>query len=146
MDDDYEILVDDLVSMISERFSKGFRRFTVRTTEYYSIDRLCEIAKEIRSRAPGKYALSVNTGELTAEDCERLYQAGYNAAYHALYLREGKDAVFPPETCLRTMRNIKDSKLNLSTGVDPIGIEHTDEEIADIIMTLREFETPAICS
>ena len=146
MNDDYEIPVDDLISMISERFSKGFRRFTIRTTEYYSIDRLCEIAKEIRSRVPGKYGLSVNTGELTAEDCEKLYQAGYNGAYHTLHLREGKDTVFPPETRLRTMRAIKESKLNLSVGVDPIGIEHTNEEIADLIIALREFEPVSICS
>ena len=146
MNDDYEIPVDDLISMISERFSKGFRRFTIRTTEYYSIDRLCEIAKEIRSRVPGKYGLSVNTGELTAEDCEKLYQAGCNGAYHTLHLREGKDTVFPPETRLRTMRAIKESKLNLSVGVDPIGIEHTNEEIADLIIALREFEPVSICS
>ena len=53
MEDDYEIPVDELVAMISERFSKGFRRFTIRTTEYYSVDRLCEIAREIGRRSRG---------------------------------------------------------------------------------------------
>ena len=146
MNDDYEIPVDELVVMISERFSKGFRRFTIRTTEYYSVDRLCEIAREIRSKVPGKYALAVNTGELSADACERLYQAGYTGAYHTLHLREGKDTTFPPEMRLKTMRTIKESKLNLSAGVDPIGIEHTNEEIADLIITLRELEPVSICS
>ena len=146
MKDDYEIPIEKLVEMISERFSRGFRRFTIRTTEYYSIDRLCEIAREIRSKVPGRYALALNTGELSAEDCERLHQAGYTGAYHTLHLREGKDTMFSPEIRLRTMKAIKESKLNLSVGVDPIGIEHTNEEIADLIITLREFEPISICS
>ena len=146
MDDDYEIPTDDLVAMVRERFSKGFRRFTIRTTEFYPVDKLCEIARRIRAEIPGQYPLSVNTGELTTEECDRLYDAGYSGAYHTLHLREGIDTPFPPERRLRTMRAIKDSKLMLSCGVDPIGIEHTDGEIADVILAIREFEPVSVCS
>lgn len=146
MKDDYEIPVEQIVSMVSERYSKGYRKFTIRTTEFYSIDKLCEIGRAIRSGVEGEYSLSVNTGELSEEDCNRLCQAGYNGAYHALHLREGKDTSFPPERRLRTMRNISNSKLRLMTGVDPIGIEHTDEEIADVIVAAREFDPVSFCS
>ncbi len=146
MDDDYEIPVEDLIKMIKERFSKGFRRFTIRTTEFYSVDRLCEIGRRIRAEVPGEYMLSVNTGELTTEECNRLYDAGYRGAYHTLHLREGVDTPFPPEKRLKTMRAIKDSKLKLSCGIDPIGIEHTPEEIADIIIRVRELEPVSFCS
>ena len=146
MKDDYEIPVEDLVKMIRDMYSAGFRRFTIRTTEFYSVDRLCEIGKKIRDEVPGKYMLSLNTGELTTEDCNRLYDAGYNGAYHTLHLREGTDTPFPPERRLATMKAIKASKLKLSCGVDAIGIEHTDEEIADLILTLREFEPVSLCS
>ena len=146
MKDDYEIPVEDIIEMIKERLSKGYKKFTIRTTEYYSIDKLCEIGKAIRSAVKERFMLSVNTGELSPEDCEKLYQAGYNSAYHTLHLREGKDTMFAPEERLATMRNIKNSKLRLTCGVDPIGIEHTDEEIADIILTLREFEPVSLCS
>ena len=146
MNDDYEISVDDLVAMVKDQFSKGFRRFTIRTTEYYPVDKLCEISKRIKDEVPGNYPISVNTGELTTEECNRLYDAGYRSAYHTLHLREGIDTPFPPERRLATMRAIKDSKLNLTSGVDPIGIEHTDEEIADVILTIREFEPVSVCS
>ena len=146
MKDDYEIPVGDIVRMVRDSYVEGYRKFTMRTTEFYSIDRLCEIGRRIRSEIEGKYHLSVNTGELTSEDCDKLCQAGYNSAYHTLHLREGKDTSFPPETRLRTMRTIKDSKLKLSAGVDAIGIEHSDEEVADLILTLREFEPVSMCS
>ena len=146
MKDDYEIPVEKLVEMVREQFAKGFRRFTIRTTEFYSVDRLCEIGRTIKSEVKGEFMLSVNTGELTTEQCNRLFDAGYKGAYHTLHLREGIDTPFPPERRLKTLQAIKDSKLNLSCGIDPIGIEHTNEELADNIVTIREFMPMAICS
>ncbi len=146
MKDDYDIPVDEVIEIIRDCYLQGFRKFTMRTTEYYSVDRLCEIGRKVRSEVDGDFHLSMNTGELRPEDCKKLCQAGYNGAYHTLHLREGIDTSFPPETRLRTMRAIKDSGLKLSAGVDPLGIEHTDEEIADLIIALREFEPVSLCS
>ena len=142
----YHIPVEDIIAMMKERMAAGYTGFTIRTTEFYPVDRLCEMARRIREEVPGDYKLGVNTGELTVEDCVRLKEAGYNSAYHTLHLREGIDTPFPPERRLRTMRAISESPLNLTCGVDPIGIEHTDEEIADIICTLRSFDPASICS
>ena len=136
----YHIPVEDIIAMMKERMAAGYTGFTIRTTEFYPVDRLCEMARRIREEVPGDYRLGVNTGELTVEDCVRLKEAGYNSAYHTLHLREGIDTPFPPERRLQTMRAISESPLNLTCGVDPIGIEHTDEEIADIICTLRSFD------
>ena len=144
---EYYIPDDEIVSMIRDQLSKGFRKFTLRTTEYYSVDRICDLARKIRSEiADEKFILSVNMGELSVDDVKRLKECGINNAYHTLHLREGVDTPFRPETRLRTMANIKAGGLNLSCGVDPIGIEHTNRELAENIVVLREQEPRSICS
>ncbi len=143
---EYYVPAEDVIACIRERMGHGYRRFTLRTTEYYDIDRLCDMARAIRSSVPGEYWLSVNTGELSPEQCRKLHDAGVDSAYHTLHLREGTDTNFAPETRIATMRAIKGSGLRLNVGIDPIGIEHTDEEIADRIAFLRDFEPQGMCA
>ena len=146
MNDDWHIPLDSIISIIRERLSAGCDRFTLRTTEFYDIDRLAEMGRAIHAAIPGRYFLSVNTGELSREQCDMLFDAGFQSAYHTLHLREGIDTPFPPETRLRTLKAISESKLKLNCGIDPIGSEHTSEEIADLICTLREFRPVTICA
>lgn len=146
MKGEYYIPDEDVIRMIREQLEKGFRKFTLRTTEFYSVDRICALASKIRAEVDGRYVLSVNMGELSVEDARRLKESGVNNAYHTLHLREGIDTPFRPETRLRTMDNIKEGGLKLSSGVDPIGIEHTNREIAENIDAIRRMEPVSICS
>ena len=143
---EYYVPAEDIVRLIRSQMGRGFRRFTLRTTEYYDIDRLCDMARTIRGQVPGKFWLSANTGELSPEQCRKMHEAGFNAAYHTLHLREGTDTNFKPEVRLRTMKAIRDSGLVLNTGIDPIGVEHTAEEIAERIITIRKLKPRSMCS
>ena len=143
---DIEMSPEEIIELMESQMSRGYRKFTIRTTEYYPVDKLCKLAETIRSKVKGKFMLGVNTGELSPEDLVKLHDAGYNSAYHTLHLREGIDTPFSPSVRLRTMKNIADSEMKLSSGIDPIGSEHTDEEIADVLVTTREFDPMSICS
>ena len=143
---EYYVPVEDIIPIIRTQLGRGYRSFTLRTTEFYDIDRLCDMARTIREQVPGKYCISANTGELNPEQCQKMYQAGFNSAYHAIHLSEGKDTNFRPDVRGTTMEVIMNSSLNLTTGIDPIGIEHTDEEIAERIVTLRKMRPKSMCS
>ena len=127
---EYYVPAEDIEEIIRDRLGHGYRRFTLRTTEYYDIDRLCDMARHIREHVPGKYFLSANTGELDAEKCRKMHEAGFNSAFHALHLREGTDTNFKPETRLATMKAIADSDLAFTSGIDPIGMEQVKASYA----------------
>jgi biotin synthase len=146
MKGEYYIPDDEIVSMIRSQREKGFRRFTLRTTEFYPVDRISELIKKIRREVPGDYFLAVNMGELSKDDAAYLKECGINWAYHTLHLREGIDTPFRPEMRIATMKAIKEGGLRLTSGVDPIGIEHTDREIAENIDAIRMLEPASICS
>ena len=75
-----------------------------------------------------------------------MHEAGFDSAYHALHLGEGKDTNFRQESRLRTMEAVSASSMRLTSGIDPIGVEHTAEEIAERIMTIRKLKPMSMCS
>ena len=58
---------EDVVKTARLSVSGGVSWFTLRTTEFYSVERLMALARKVRAEVPGDYALVVNTGELDAE-------------------------------------------------------------------------------
>jgi biotin synthase len=114
------------------RYAAGGAAYVIlRTTEFYSIPKLLEYIPRIRREVPGDYVFVLNTGEMTSEIAERAAAGGVWGAYHALRLREGEDTPFDPAVRIGTMKSIAGSPLNLISLTEPIGPEHTPEEIAD---------------
>ena len=141
-------IIDDdrVVQLIKKHYNKEIFQFTLRTTEYYDLEHLMSLAKRIRKEVPGEYFLTANTGELTLEDAKRLKEAGFTGAYHVPRLGEGKYTPFSVEERLKTIENIKKAGLILATGLDPIGPEFSNEELADQIILLRSLEPIGICT
>jgi len=144
-DESYEFTHEEVIEEMKKIIRMGFYQFTIRTTEFYTVDRLCELGRKIRSEIPGKYFIGLNIGELTVEEATRLYEAGFTSAYHSLRLGEGTDTEFDPEVRKSTMEAIARSPLSLTTGLDPIGIEHTNEELVDRIELFRELNASTVC-
>lgn len=119
----------------------GASWFVLRTTEFFSLERLAALAVSVRSVLPASCLLVVNTGELSAETASLLLKSGVRGVYHTLRLGEGKDTRFEPAERLATLASVRDSKLELYHMIEPLGIEHTDEEIADRLFVGREYRS-----
>lgn len=74
------------------------------------------------------------------ERAGRIKDAGYAGVYHALRLREGRDTGIPPEKRMESMRNFKEAGLKVGTCVEPIGPEHTIEELVQAILLAASIE------
>lgn len=109
----------------------GAAYVVLRTTEFYDLETLLGYIPKIRAEVPGEYAIILNTGELDPTDAKRAKAAGVYGVYHALRLREGTDTPFNPAERIATMKNVSASGMTLVSLVEPLGCEHTDEEIAD---------------
>ena len=58
--------------------------------------------------------------------------SGIDVVYHSLRLGEGQTTCFRPEERKATLAAVRDSDLKLAHLVEPVGPEHTDDEIADV--------------
>ena len=59
--------------------------FVLRTTEFYSLERLTKLASDIRAILPESCQLVVNTGELTHETADKLVNAGVCGVYDLFF-------------------------------------------------------------
>ena len=122
---------EEIFSHVRQYAENGAAYIILRTTEFYDLDRLLGFIPEIRAEIPGGYAIVLNTGELDAAAAAKAKAAGVYGVYHALRLREGTDTPFNPAERIATMKNVSASGMTLVSLVEPLGCEHTDEEIAD---------------
>lgn len=133
--------IEDMIRQVRYYVENGFYYIVLRTTEFYSVEKIGTIIKKIRNTVHGDYILGCNIGELDTEQAAYLCQCGGELAYHCLRLREGKDTKFRIEDRIKTLEVIRDSKMKLGFWVEPVGLEHTNEEIADKILQTLEYNT-----
>lgn len=137
-----EQLEDEEIFRIVQNYEQGNVRWIVlRTTQFYSLDKLGGFIEKIRRAVPGKYELGINAGEMDQALAGQIAASGASFAYHSLRLGEGRDTVFRPEDRVATLKAIGASPLDLVYLVEPVGREHTGEEIADIMQSVLDCGT-----
>ena len=109
------------------------------TTADYDFDKYISISKKVRSVLPESIKLVGNIGDFGIEKARILKNTGFTAMYHVVRLREGEDTDIPREERISTLNAMKAEGLELYYCVEPIGPEHSYEEIADEMIRAREY-------
>ncbi len=142
---DKELTDSQILELAKDVISKGFIRITLRTTEFFPINRLIELAKMLRENILEDFFITANTGEFTTEQAIEMHNAGFTGVYHTLRLREGVDTPFNPQDRIDTINSVIESPLKITVGIEPIGSEHTAEEIADKLIYFRSLDIMSVC-
>ena len=121
----------ELINKVKNFVDQGTKYVVLRTTEFYSVQKLIKIVEKIKKDIKGDYEIILNTGELDTTISNLIRESGVSGIYHACRIREGIDTPFDPQDRQNTMSNVYHSGLKLISLVEPIGVEHTNEEIAD---------------
>ena len=122
----------EILDQVREYVRCGVHFIVLRTTQYYPLERLCEYVRTIRQEVEGSYELILNVGEFNLDMANRLYESGVSGVYHAIRMREGTNTRFRVEDRLATLAAVRESSLKLIHLVEPLGLEHTNEEIAEM--------------
>lgn len=110
----------------------------LRTSEQYPLERLLELGREIVKRKPDAVRLIANTRLANDSQLAELKEAGFYGIYKTIRLREGVDTAFDPVVRLEQIRQARARGLRVFGLVEPVGPEHSDEEIADALLILRD--------
>ena len=112
----------------------GANAVYVMTTARYPFEEFIEISQEIKRNLKPETIFIANVGDQSYENAKKMKDAGFAGVYHALRLREGKDTSIDPEKRKESIRNFQEVGLEVGTCVEPVGPEHTNEELAEMIM------------
>lgn len=103
------------------------------TTHEFDFARLIHIVGLVRAQIPAKTQIVVNIGDFDRDQAHELKATGVTGAYHVCRLREGIDTALEPESRMATVRIIKECGLDWYNCCEPVGPEHTPEELAEQI-------------
>jgi biotin synthase len=95
--------------------------------------RLLDTISAVRRTIPAGTQIVLNTGDLDGSRAEELRCAGANGAYHICRLREGTDTGLHPSRRIRTLELIRAAGLDLYYCCEPVGPEHTAQELVEQI-------------
>ena len=130
----WQIGVEEAVDCALKFEREGANAVLTMTTADYPVEKMLEIAQEIRKNIKPDIPLVANTGDKTLAEAKKMRESGYDGVYHALRLDEGKRNSISPEKRLESIKNLQDAGLWICTCVEPIGPEHKNEELADLIL------------
>lgn len=142
--ENHELTAEEVIDWAKYFITKGASFLVLRTTEAYPVERLAEMGRAIKKIKPDKVKLVANTRQLTVEQARMLRSAGFDAIYMTIRLGEGKITGFDIEKRRQAINNAKNAGLEVYSLVEPIGPEHTYEEIAERIIELRDFIKPGV--
>ena len=100
---------------------------------------LCKLVEAVRVVIPEKTEIVFNIGDCPESWWREFKAAGVSGAYHVLRLREGTDSQLNPADRKATIAAIRKTGLKWYYCCEPVGPEHTNEELADAILLGNEF-------
>lgn len=134
---------DATIAQTTKAFTEGDQLFGLwlMTMADYNLDEYLRMVEVVKTNKVGSVNLYTNVGDTSYEAFQEIKAAGLGGVYHCWRLGEGKDTSFTSEQRKQTMMNAKKAGLDLLDALEPIGVEHTPEEMAEHIFFSKELET-----
>ncbi len=126
--------VDSAISYARQLENAGANAIYVMTTAAFPFGEFLETSSEIRKNLLPSSVMIANVGDQSPENAMKIKQAGYSGVYHAVRLREGIDTELTPEKRRASIEHFRNAGLLVGTCVEPVGPEHTNEELAEMIL------------
>ncbi|VBB44051.1 Radical SAM domain protein (modular protein) [uncultured Desulfatiglans sp.] len=106
------------------------------TTGTFSFERLLEIGRLLKREV--SVPLVANTRDINHREGEKLLEAGFVGAYHAVRLGEGVDTPFKREKRIQTIQVLNDVGLLWMNCIEPVGPEHSLDDIVDLMFLAKK--------
>ncbi len=144
--DRWQKSVDEVVEGVKQLVADRANDIFLMTTADYPVEKFIEIGKAVRPYIPSGIRLVSNIGDIDLPTACKLKEAGFTGAYHIVRMREGTDTQAPAEQRVQTLDAIRGAGLELYYCVEPIGPEHSYEEIAAEIFRAKDYHVEAMAA
>jgi biotin synthase len=128
------VLSADEIVTRCERFAQGGAQGVfLMTMHSFGFEWFRDLCAELRRRIPPQLEILANVGDIPLGQLRELRDAGVTGAYHVCRLREGIDSCMEPAARRATIERILEAGMSWYTMCEPVGPEHTPEELAEQI-------------
>ena len=130
---------DEVLSLARQLIEAGTKELFLMTTAAYSQEDFLTIAAKVKGLLPKGMNFVANVGDFDLDYARRLKEVGFTGVYHICRLREGVDTEVKRSARIQTLNAVRDAGLTLYYCVEPIGPEHTNEELVDEMFRAKEY-------
>lgn len=125
--------IEEIVARCERFAAGGARGVFLMTMHRFGFDWFLNLCAQLRRSIPSELEILANVGDITLEQLKELRSVGVTGAYHVCRLREGIDSCMKPADRIATVERIIEAGIDWYTLCEPLGPEHTPEELADQI-------------
>lgn len=130
-----DFAMDRIIAWAKQGDAEGADALNLMSTGTFSFEGLLTIARRLKQEVG--VPLVANARDINHREGEQLLDAGFVGFYHAIRLGEGRVTPFDPARRLATIRVLNDVGLQWMNCVEPVGPEHSAEEIVDLMFLAR---------
>ena len=134
-----ELTIEQAIAYARQFEIDGANAVFMMSTAKYPFERFIEMAEQVKENLNPETTLIANVGDQTLKNSVKLKDAGFSGVYHAVRLREGTDTTLSVKKRKQSIRNFMEAGLEVGTCVEPVGPEHTNEELAEMIEFTASF-------
>ncbi len=116
----------------------GANAIYLMATAQLNFQRFLEMGRQVRRELRTSIPLIANMADFNDEQAVALRQVGFAGIYHAVRMGEGVVNRIKLEDRLQSIKAARRAGLAIGTCVEPIGPEHSVEEIVEKIIIARE--------
>jgi biotin synthase len=132
---------EDIVRLASELLAnKSLFALFLMAMHDFRFESLLDVVATVKPILRPDVRLVVNIGDFDRKQAEELKSAGVSGAYHVLRLREGEVTAIDPAQRRQTFQSLREAGLDWYYCCEPVGPEHSAEEMVDQLLLGREFE------
>ncbi len=135
--DNIEFETQQILDWARKGEADGADGLNIMTTGTYSFKGLLEMGRLLKKTV--KTPLIANTRDISHKEGEQLLDAGFIGAYHAVRLGEGIVTPLSKEKRIKTIQVLNDVGLKWMNCVEPVGPEHTPDELVELMFLAREY-------
>ena len=135
----FSLSLEDTVKTACQLMSAEIDELFLMTTAGYSKEDFLRCGSVVKKHLPQHMRFVANVGDFELDYAKLLKKAGFTGVYHICRLGEDRDTGLDPADRIRTLDAVRDAGLELYYCVEPIGPEHTYEDIADEIFRALQY-------
>jgi len=131
-------VTEEIIRKYLTLMKNGANAIYLMSTATFSFDRFLEISKLVYRELGGSVPMIANVGDFDYEIALDLKAAGFTGVYHAMRMGEGQATRIDPKKRLGSFAAARKAGLILGNCVEPIGPEHTLDELVEKTIIARE--------
>ena len=144
-----QTLEKDAEDVLEEMKQIDFSRVTalfLMTTADFDQEKFLDIGRKVRAALPADVAMVANTGDFDRAYAHELKKAGFKCVYHIVRLRESVDTGLSVEQRVESLDAAYAEGLRIYYCLEPIGPEHTYEEMVVEMMRARSYQVDVMAA